>query len=167
MSGSLVADLGVGPEVWLFLTLLGCVTLFFKFSRVWSVRNLDLLLLFALAPGMMLLVGHEASPALGRVRLAVPRLGALAGPLPDRPGPDAPAAAGAEPERGGPGLPVDRRARAARRRDGQPAGRRRGRAEPGRPRRRAAAAAARGHARSANAPRPSTQVLESPPCPAP
>jgi hypothetical protein len=59
--GSLVADLGVGPEVWLFLTLLGCVTLFFKFSRIWSVRNLDLLLLFALAPGMMLLVGHERS----------------------------------------------------------------------------------------------------------
>ena len=58
MSGSLVADLGVGPEVWLFLTLLGCLTLFFKFSRIWSVRNLDLLLLFALAPGMMLLVGH-------------------------------------------------------------------------------------------------------------
>jgi hypothetical protein len=40
----------------LFLSLLGCVTLFFKFSRVWSVRNLDLLLLFALAPGMMLLL---------------------------------------------------------------------------------------------------------------
>jgi hypothetical protein len=58
VSGSLVADLGVGPEVWLFLTLLGCVTLFFKFSRIWSVRNLDLLLLYALAPGMMLLVGH-------------------------------------------------------------------------------------------------------------
>src|SRR4051794_33672038 len=63
VSGSLVADLGVGPEVWLFLTLLGCVTLFFKFSRIWSVRNLDLLLLFALAPGMMGLVGnHEAQP---------------------------------------------------------------------------------------------------------
>jgi hypothetical protein len=57
VSGSLVADLGVGPEVWLFLTLLGSVTLFFKFSRVWSVRNLDLLLLFALVPGMMVLVG--------------------------------------------------------------------------------------------------------------
>jgi hypothetical protein len=57
VSGSLVADLGVGPEIWLLLTLIGCVTLFFKFSRVWSVRNLDLLLLFALAPGMMLLVG--------------------------------------------------------------------------------------------------------------
>lgn len=58
MTGSLVLDLGVGPHIWLFLTLLGCVTLFFKFSRVWSVRNLDLLLLFALAPGMMRLVGN-------------------------------------------------------------------------------------------------------------
>lgn len=58
MTGSLVLDLGVGPEIWLFLTLLGCVTLFFKFSRIWSVRNLDLLLLFALAPGMMRLVGN-------------------------------------------------------------------------------------------------------------
>ncbi len=51
MNGSLVTDLGLGPEVWLFLSLLGCVTLFFKFSRFWSVRNLDLLLLFVLAPG--------------------------------------------------------------------------------------------------------------------
>ena len=54
MSGSLVADLGIGPEVWLFLSLLGCVTLFFKFSRFWSVRNLDLMLLFARA-------GHDAA----------------------------------------------------------------------------------------------------------
>ena len=61
MSGSLVADLGIGPEIWLFLTLLMCVTLFFKFGRFWSVRNLDLLLIFALAPGMMLLVGNGGS----------------------------------------------------------------------------------------------------------
>ncbi len=60
MRGSLVADLGVGPEIWLFLALLGCLTLFFKFGRVWSVRNLDLLLLFAPAPGMMMLVGNGA-----------------------------------------------------------------------------------------------------------
>jgi hypothetical protein len=59
VSGSLVADLGLSSEVWLFLSLLGCVTLFFKFSRVWSVRNLDLLLLFALAPEIMLLVGNH------------------------------------------------------------------------------------------------------------
>jgi hypothetical protein len=56
VGGALVPDLAVGPEVWLFLTLLGCVTIFFKFSRFWSIRNLDLLLLFALAPGMMMLV---------------------------------------------------------------------------------------------------------------
>jgi hypothetical protein len=54
----LVADLGIGPEVWLYLSLLGCITLYFKFSRVWSVRNLDLLLLFAPAPGLMMLVGY-------------------------------------------------------------------------------------------------------------
>ena len=62
MGSALVADLGVGPEVWLFLTLLGCVTIFFKFSRFWSIRNLDLFLLFALAPGMRLLVASAGSP---------------------------------------------------------------------------------------------------------
>jgi len=57
VNSSLVTDLGLSAAVWLFLSLLGCFTLFFKFSRFWSVRNLDLLLLFGLAPGMMLLVG--------------------------------------------------------------------------------------------------------------
>ncbi len=55
MDGSLVKDLGLSAEIWLFLALLGSITLFFKFSRFWSVRNLDLILLFALAPGMMLI----------------------------------------------------------------------------------------------------------------
>ncbi len=60
MNGSLVANLGVGPETWLILSLLSCLTLFFKFSRILSVRNLDLLLLFALTPAMMSLMryGH-------------------------------------------------------------------------------------------------------------
>ncbi len=62
MRGALVSDLGLDPEVWLFLSLLGCVTLFFKFSRIWSVRNLDLLLLFVLVPGMMLIVGDQSRP---------------------------------------------------------------------------------------------------------
>ena len=57
VDGALGIDLGVAPEIWLFVTLLGCLTIFFKFSRFWSVRNLDLLLLFALAPGMMMLIG--------------------------------------------------------------------------------------------------------------
>ena len=56
VSGPLVADLGIGPTAWLFLSLLMCLTLFFKFGRFWSIRNLDLLLIFALTPGMMMLV---------------------------------------------------------------------------------------------------------------
>jgi hypothetical protein len=59
VNGSLVIDLGLSPEVWIFLSLWICVTLFFKFGRIWSVRNLDLLLLFALAPGMMLIVSNR------------------------------------------------------------------------------------------------------------
>ncbi|MFO0887632.1 MAG: hypothetical protein U0790_00650 [Isosphaeraceae bacterium] len=57
MSESLVGALGIGPKVWLFLALLSCLTFYFKFSRFWSVRNLDMLLLFALGPAMVRLVG--------------------------------------------------------------------------------------------------------------
>lgn len=62
MRGVLVSDLGLAPEAWLFLSLLGCVTLFFKFSRIWSVRNLDLLLLFVLVPGMMSIASDQSNP---------------------------------------------------------------------------------------------------------
>ena len=80
VNGSLVTDLGWAPEVWLFLSLLGCVTLFFKFSRFWSVRNLDLLLLFVLVPGMMLMVGNPSQSPLECLYLAVSWVWALAGP---------------------------------------------------------------------------------------
>ena len=65
MPGTMVADLGIGPQVWLILTLLSFLTLFFKFNRLWSMRNLDLLLLFAPAPGVMSLVGSGASQPWG------------------------------------------------------------------------------------------------------
>ena len=68
-NGSLVTDLGIGPGVWLFLSLLLCLTLFFKFSRFWSVRNLDLLLVFAPAPGLLWLVGSEPQPWIAFVWL--------------------------------------------------------------------------------------------------
>jgi hypothetical protein len=60
--GALVSDLGLDPEVWLFLSFLGLITLFFKFTRFWSIRNLDLLLLFVLVPGMLLIVGEQSRP---------------------------------------------------------------------------------------------------------
>ena len=98
MSGSLDSDLAIGPLVWLFLTVLGCVTLFFKFSRFWSIRNLDLLLLFAPVPGLILLVGRTGASAVDRLRPAIAGFGAMVGPLPGRSGADPAPPIGAEPE---------------------------------------------------------------------
>lgn len=57
VTGALVADLGLGPRTWMFVSLLAYVALFFKFTRLVSIRNLDLLILFAPAPGLLSLVG--------------------------------------------------------------------------------------------------------------
>ena len=53
------SGLGLPPFVWLLLTILTCLALFFKFQRIWSLRNLDLLLLFTLAPGLIVLASHR------------------------------------------------------------------------------------------------------------
>ena len=60
----MVPDLGLGPDIWLLLTLLMGVSIFVSFRRPWSLRNLDLLLLFILAPGIVALVGRGDSRAL-------------------------------------------------------------------------------------------------------
>ena len=44
----------VDPTTWAYLSSLLMVSLFFKFSRFWSVRNFDLVLLIMLAPGLLL-----------------------------------------------------------------------------------------------------------------
>ncbi len=44
----------VHPTTWVYLSSLLIIGLFFKFNRVWSVRNLDLGLLILLAPGLLL-----------------------------------------------------------------------------------------------------------------
>ena len=133
MNGTLVSDLGLGPVTWLFLSLLGCVMLFFKFSRFWSIRNLDLILMFAMVPGMMMIVGNRPAQPFVGVHPAVPRLGRLAGALPGRLGILATAVARTQPERLGLALPVGRGARPAAGRDRQPARRGGSAAEPGRP----------------------------------
>ncbi|MCA9218566.1 MAG: hypothetical protein KDB27_36105 [Planctomycetales bacterium] len=43
----------VDPATWFYLSSLLMIGLFFKFGRVWSVRNLDLVLLILLAPGLL------------------------------------------------------------------------------------------------------------------
>ncbi len=44
----------VDPTTWAYLSSLLIIGLFFKFGRFWSVRNLDLVLLILLAPGLLL-----------------------------------------------------------------------------------------------------------------
>jgi hypothetical protein len=56
----------VNPTTWFYLSSLLTIALFFKFSRVLSVRNLDLAGLILLAPGLLALeYGHfkESDPA--------------------------------------------------------------------------------------------------------
>lgn len=41
------------PTTWAYLSALLIIALFFKFNRIWSLRNLDLFLLLLLAPGLL------------------------------------------------------------------------------------------------------------------
>ena len=44
----------VPPTTWVYLSSLLMICVFFKFGRFWSVRNLDLVLLILLSPGLLL-----------------------------------------------------------------------------------------------------------------
>jgi hypothetical protein len=43
----------VHPTTWVYLSSLLMICVFFKFGRIWSCRNLDLILLILLAPGLL------------------------------------------------------------------------------------------------------------------
>lgn len=65
----------VDPTTWVYLASLLIIGLFFKFGRFWSVRNLDLLLLLLLAPGLLLVsegqkLQHDAMTAVAAVHHA-------------------------------------------------------------------------------------------------
>ncbi|HEV3255752.1 MAG TPA: hypothetical protein VG013_02615 [Gemmataceae bacterium] len=49
------------PTTWFYFSLLLAVALFFKFSRLLSVRNWDVLTLFLLVPGLLLILEARAS----------------------------------------------------------------------------------------------------------
>jgi hypothetical protein len=59
----------VDPTTWAYLSSLLMIGLFFKFNRFWSVRNLDLVLLILLAPGL-LMVHYGSSAAKPSARAA-------------------------------------------------------------------------------------------------
>ena len=44
----------IAQSTWAYLSSLLMLALFFKFSRFWSVRNFDLILIILLAPGILL-----------------------------------------------------------------------------------------------------------------
>ncbi len=55
----------VDPTTWAYLASLLTIALYFKFSRIWSVRNLDLLGLILLAPALLLVqhgMDHVGEP---------------------------------------------------------------------------------------------------------
>src|SRR5262245_56679156 len=44
----------IEPTTWAYLSSLLLIALYFKFSRFWSVRNLDLVMIILLSPGLLL-----------------------------------------------------------------------------------------------------------------
>src|SRR5438132_2559055 len=57
------------PTTWFYFSLLLAVALFFKFSRLLSIRNLDLVSLFLPVPGLLLLLDPHSEPTWGYVWL--------------------------------------------------------------------------------------------------
>jgi hypothetical protein len=55
----------VNAPTWFYLSLLLIIAVFFKFGRMWSVRNLDLILLLSLAPGLLLVKSTRAGSPVG------------------------------------------------------------------------------------------------------
>ncbi len=49
----------VNRPTWFYLSLLLIVAVFFKFNRLWSLRNLDLSLLLSLAPGLLIIQADD------------------------------------------------------------------------------------------------------------
>ncbi|MEM8679150.1 MAG: hypothetical protein AAGF97_07350 [Planctomycetota bacterium] len=54
----------ISPTTWVYLSSLVAIGMFFKFGRLWSLRNLDLLMLLAFSPGLLLIYyGYQTQPA--------------------------------------------------------------------------------------------------------
>ena len=64
MSDFLFEYHAIEPATWVYLSSLLMIGLFFKFGRLWSVRNLDFLLLILLAPGLLMVHYGQRQPAL-------------------------------------------------------------------------------------------------------
>src|SRR6476659_8658200 len=59
----------INPATWVYLSSLLMIGLFFQFNRFWSVRNLDLVLLILLAPGLLMVNQAPESAGKGLVEV--------------------------------------------------------------------------------------------------
>ena len=56
--GDILTGYHVSDATWFYLSLLLVIAVFFRFGRVWSLRNLDLILLLSISPGLLLVSQH-------------------------------------------------------------------------------------------------------------
>src|SRR3954447_18409413 len=56
---------------WFYFSFLLAVALFFKFGRLLSIRNWDIVTLFLLVPGLLLLQGSQPQPTVPQHQPAV------------------------------------------------------------------------------------------------
>jgi len=59
----------VNEATWFYLSLLLIIAVFFRFNRLWSLRNVDLILLLSISPGLLLL--KSSHPTFGYAWLFV------------------------------------------------------------------------------------------------
>ena len=53
----------IPPTTWAYLSSFLMLALFFKFNRFWSFRNLDLILIMLLAPGLLMIEAGQRQVA--------------------------------------------------------------------------------------------------------
>lgn len=71
----LLPEYSVTDATWFYLSFLLIVSVFFKFNRLWSIRNLDLALLLGISPGLLLV--QRSQPILGYAWLFVATAGLI------------------------------------------------------------------------------------------
>src|SRR5215813_13950330 len=88
--GSIFLDFNLpNRATWFYLSLLLAVALFFKFSRLLSVRNWDVVTLFLLVPGLLLV---RQEPKAAPPKLPEPERGGVQAPATPTPTPGTPTA---------------------------------------------------------------------------
>ena len=66
----LLEGYSVNQPTWFYLSTLLILAVFFRFNRVWSIRNLDLLMLLGVTPGLLMVeAGSDTARRLGYVWL--------------------------------------------------------------------------------------------------